>query len=130
MAEAPTKGRPGLEPAYEFLRPSYEIAEFLQAKGYRIVPVNPKETEVLGERAYATLADIPEDVDIDVVDVFRRAEFTPEIASMVSTISSRSPTTRAAPVWRCEDGALKVVRGIVRFPWHCGPEWFGRRACV
>ena len=61
-------------------RPSYEIAEYLQSKGYRIVPVNPKETEVLGERAYATLADIPRDIVIDVVDVFRRAEHTPEIA--------------------------------------------------
>ena len=61
-------------------RPSYEIAEYLQSKGYRIVPVNPRETEVLGERSYPTLADIPEEIDIDVVDVFRRAEHTPEIA--------------------------------------------------
>ena len=62
------------------LRDSYEIAEYLQSKGYRIVPVNPKETEVLGERAYPTLADIPEEIEVDVVDVFRRAEYTPEIA--------------------------------------------------
>ena len=61
-------------------RPSYEVAEYLQSKGYRIVPVNPNETEVLGERAYPTLADIPSDVEIDVVDVFRRAEQTPAIA--------------------------------------------------
>jgi predicted CoA-binding protein len=61
-------------------RPSYEIAEYLQSKGYRIVPVNPKETEVLGERAYPTLADVPEEIAVDVVDVFRRAEYTPEIA--------------------------------------------------
>lgn len=61
-------------------RPSYEIAEYLRSRGYRIIPVNPKEAEVLGERAYPTLADIPADVEIDVVDVFRRAEYTPEIA--------------------------------------------------
>ena len=61
-------------------RPSYEIAEYLQSKGYRIVPVNPKETEVLGERAYPTLAEVPEEIAVDVVDVFRRAEYTPEIA--------------------------------------------------
>ena len=61
-------------------RPSNEVAEFLQSKGYRIVPVNPNETEVLGERAYPTLADIPSEIEIDVVDVFRRAEDTPEIA--------------------------------------------------
>ena len=61
-------------------RASYEVAEFLQSKGYRIVPVNPNETEVLGERAYPTLADIPSEIEIDVVDVFRRAEQTPAIA--------------------------------------------------
>jgi hypothetical protein len=61
-------------------RPSNEVAEFLQSKGYRIVPVNPKETEVLGERAYPSLLDVPEEIRIDVVDVFRRAEYTPKIA--------------------------------------------------
>jgi predicted CoA-binding protein len=61
-------------------RPSYEVAEFLKDKGYRIVPVNPNETEVLGERAYASLPEVPEEVSIDVVDVFRRAEQTPEVA--------------------------------------------------
>lgn len=61
-------------------RDSYDVARYLQTKGYRIVPVNPKETEVLGERAYPTLDDVPSDVEIDVVDVFRRAEDTPPIA--------------------------------------------------
>jgi predicted CoA-binding protein len=61
-------------------RASYEVAEYLQSKGYRIVPVNPNETEVLGERAYPTLTDIPSEIEIDVVDVFRRAEQTPAIA--------------------------------------------------
>jgi predicted CoA-binding protein len=61
-------------------RDSHSVAEFLQRKGYRVIPVNPNETEVLGERAYPSLLDVPEDVSIDVVDVFRRAEFTPAIA--------------------------------------------------
>ena len=61
-------------------RPSYEVAEFLQDRGYRIVPINPNETEVLGERAYASLPEVPDEVSIDVVDVFRRAEQTPEVA--------------------------------------------------
>jgi predicted CoA-binding protein len=61
-------------------RDSHSVAAFLQTKGYRVVPVNPKETEVLGERAYPSLLDVPRDVRIDVVDVFRRAEFTPDIA--------------------------------------------------
>ena len=61
-------------------RPSYEVAEFLQDKGYRIVPVNPNATEVLGARAYASLLEVPEEIAIDVVDVFRRAEHAPEVA--------------------------------------------------
>jgi len=60
------------------MRESYDIAAFLQERGYRIIPVNPRETEVLGEKAYPTLRDVPE--PIDVVDVFRRAEHTPEVA--------------------------------------------------
>ncbi len=79
-------------------RPSYEIAEYLQSKGYRIVPVNPKETEVLGERAYPTLADIPGDVEVDVVDVFRRAEHTPQIAE--------AAVARGAKVLWLQEGIL------------------------
>ena len=56
-------------------RPSNEVAEFLQSRGYRIVPVNPNETEVLGERAYASLPEVPEEIAVDVVDVFRRSAF-------------------------------------------------------
>lgn len=54
-------------------RPSYGVAEYMQKEGYRIIPVNPNETEVLGEKAYARLQDVPEHVDI--VDIFRRSEF-------------------------------------------------------
>ena len=61
-------------------RPSYEVSEFLQQRGYRIVPINPNETEILGERAYPTLLDVPDEVVIDVVDVFRRPEHTPLVA--------------------------------------------------
>ena len=61
-------------------RPSLDVAAYLQDRGFRIVPVNPRETEVLGEPAYASLRDIPSELSIDVVDVFRRAEETPEVA--------------------------------------------------
>jgi uncharacterized protein len=53
-------------------RPSYGVARYMQKHGYRIIPVNPGETEILGERAYPSLADIPEKVDL--VDIFRRSE--------------------------------------------------------
>jgi predicted CoA-binding protein len=58
-------------------RPSYGVAEYMQKAGYRIVPVNPQESEVLGEKCYPDLESIPGDVDI--VDIFRRSEFVPEI---------------------------------------------------
>src|SRR6202142_2294889 len=58
-------------------RPSYGVAEYLQSVGYRIIPVNPKEREVLGEKSYERLEDIPEKPDI--VDIFRRSEAVPEI---------------------------------------------------
>ena len=70
-------------------RPSLDVAAYLQQRGYRIVPVNPRETEVLGERAYSALRDIPEDLAIDVVDVFRRAEDTPPIASDAVAIGAK-----------------------------------------
>ncbi len=58
-------------------RPSYGVAEYMQSAGYRIIPVNPFEEAVLGEKAYTDLAKISEHVDI--VDIFRRSEFVPEI---------------------------------------------------
>lgn len=71
-------------------RPSHDVAAYLQRAGYRIVPVNPRETEVLGEPAYATLRDVPADVPIDLVDVFRRAEETPEVARDAVAIGAKA----------------------------------------
>jgi len=58
-------------------RPSYGVAEYMQRAGYRIIPVNPHETEVLGEKCYPDVDSVPE--PIDIVDIFRRSEFVPEI---------------------------------------------------
>jgi predicted CoA-binding protein len=58
-------------------RPSYGVAEYLKREGYRVIPVNPEETEVLGEKSYPDLDSVPD--EIDVVDIFRRPEFVPEI---------------------------------------------------
>jgi uncharacterized protein len=58
-------------------RPSYGVAEYLKDAGFRIIPVNPAETEVLGEKCYPDLDSVPDAVDI--VDIFRRSEFVPEI---------------------------------------------------
>jgi len=59
------------------MRPSNSVSEYMQSKGYRIIPVNPNESEVLGEKAYARLADVPE--KIDLVNVFRRPEFVADV---------------------------------------------------
>jgi len=58
-------------------RPSYGVSEYLKRVGYRIIPVNPLEDEVLGEKSYPDLDSLP--VPVDVVDIFRRSEFVPEI---------------------------------------------------
>ncbi|HZY69859.1 MAG TPA: CoA-binding protein [Thermoplasmata archaeon] len=60
-------------------RDSYTVAEYLQQQGYRIIPVNPMVTEVLGERSYPSIHEIPPDVKIDIVDVFRRSDQVPPI---------------------------------------------------
>jgi predicted CoA-binding protein len=55
-------------------RDSHRIAALLQRQGFTVIPVNPRETSILGERCYPSVTDIPDDVDVDVVDVFRRAD--------------------------------------------------------
>jgi hypothetical protein len=61
------------------LRASNDVAAYLQASGYRIIPVNPQIAEALGEKAYASLSAIPAEVNVDIVDIFRRPEYVPEI---------------------------------------------------
>lgn len=58
-------------------RPSFGVSEYMQRAGYRIIPINPNESSILGEKSYASLEDVPE--KIDIVDIFRRSEFVPEI---------------------------------------------------
>ncbi|MGC8794726.1 MAG: CoA-binding protein [Bryobacteraceae bacterium] len=69
-------------------RPSYGVAKYMKKAGYRIIPVNPNEQEVLGEKAYPDLDSIPEPVDI--VNVFRRSEFVPEIVEAAIRIGARA----------------------------------------
>ena len=84
----------GLSP--DPLRPSHGVARYLQRVGYRIIPINPKVDEVLGERAYPSLRDVADPVD--VVDVFRRSEF-------VGPIVDDAIAMRAHAVW-LQDGVI------------------------
>ena len=68
------------------VRPSHEVSEYMQRAGYRIIPVNPNETEVLGEKSYARLEDVPENVD--VVNIFRRAEEVPPVVESAIRIGA------------------------------------------
>ena len=77
-------------------RPSHGVARYLQRAGYRIIPVNPNIDEVLGERAYSSLREVPERVD--VVDVFRRSEF-------VGPIVDDAIAMRAHALW-LQDGVI------------------------
>ena len=69
-------------------RPSYGVAEYLQSAGYRIIPVNPNEREVLGEKCYPRLEDVSEKVDI--VDIFRRSEAVPAVIESAIRIGTRA----------------------------------------
>jgi predicted CoA-binding protein len=93
-------------------RPSYGVAQYLQSAGYRIIPVNPEETEVLGEKAYPDLDSVPE--PIDVVDVFRRSEFVPDIVEAAirkgaKVVWMQEDVIHEAAARRAEEAGLDVV---------------------
>jgi predicted CoA-binding protein len=86
-------------------RPSYGVSEYMQSKGYKIIPVNPNESEILGERSFATLDEIPEHVDI--VDIFRRPECVPEIVDAAIRIGAKG-------VWMQEGVVHEEAAGKAR----------------
>jgi predicted CoA-binding protein len=94
------------------LRPSNFVAFYLQRHGYRVLPVNPRETEVLGERSYASLTEIAEPVD--VVDVFRTSDAVPGIAREAVEIGAKALWLQFGVISPegariATDGGLKVV---------------------
>jgi predicted CoA-binding protein len=93
-------------------RPNYGVARYLQQQGYRIIPVNPNETEVLGERAYPDLLSVPEPVEI--VDIFRRSEFVPEVVEQAIAIGAKAVwmqdgVVHEAAAERAREAGLLVV---------------------
>lgn len=108
-------------------RASHGIMRKLQSVGYRVIPVNPREPDVLGEKSYASLGDIPE--RIDIVDVFRRAEDTPPIADdavrigakvlwLQTGIASDEAAARAASggVTVVMDACIGAAHAMLRIP--------------
>jgi predicted CoA-binding protein len=91
---------------------SHGIMRRLQQVGYRVIPINPHETEILGEHVYPSLADVPD--KIDIVDVFRRAEDTPPIAAEAVKVGAKalwlqSGISSEEAASRAEAGGLTVV---------------------
>ena len=93
-------------------RPSYGVAEYMQRAGYRIIPVNPHETEVLGEKCYPDVESVPE--PIDIVDIFRRSEFVPEIVEAAirkgaKVIWMQEGVVHEEAARRAQEAGLEVV---------------------
>ncbi|HJX96113.1 MAG TPA: CoA-binding protein [Candidatus Acidoferrum sp.] len=100
-------------------RPSFGVTEYMQGAGYRIIPVNPNETEVLGEKSYARLEDVPE--KIEIVDVFRRAAEVPPVVESAIRVGAKvvwmqlgienaeaAERARAAGLIVVEDACIRV----------------------
>jgi len=103
------------------MRPSHGVAEYLQRAGYKIIPVNPNEAEVLGERAVARLEDIREKVDI--VDIFRRSEFVPEVVESAIAIGAKAVwmqegVIHEAAAQRARAAGLQVVMDMCMLKEH------------
>jgi predicted CoA-binding protein len=77
LSEFKTVAVVGISPKED--RPSYIVASYLKLKGYRIIPVRPDEEEILGEKVYRSLSEIPKEIGVEVVDIFRRSEDVPPI---------------------------------------------------
>lgn len=110
LSEYRTVAVVGLSPRPE--KPSYEVASYLQGRGYRIIPVNPAAKEVLGETSYPSLAAIPEPVDI--VNIFRRSEDVPPIVDAAIQIGAKVVwmqlgIANEAAASRARRAGLKVV---------------------
>jgi predicted CoA-binding protein len=104
----------GLSPDEQ--RPSHDVARYLQAHGYRIVPVNPRCAEVLGERCFASLEEIP--FPVDIVDVFRRSDEVAPIARSAVAIAARGLWQQLG-VANLEADALATAGGLVSVMDRC-----------
>ena len=94
-------------------RPSYGVSAYMKSHGYRIIPVNPNEQTVLGEKAYAALDKVPE--AIEVVVIFRRSEFVPEVVQaalrrQVKVIWMQEGVTHEEAAARARDAGVFVIQ--------------------
>jgi predicted CoA-binding protein len=108
-------------------RPSFGVAQYIQSAGYRIIPVNPNETEVLGEKAYPRLEDVPKSQRIEIVDIFRRTENIPPVVDGAIAIAAKviwmqqgienqnaAAKARAAGLFVVEDACILIEHRLRR----------------
>lgn len=103
------------------LRPSHGVAAYMQRKGYRIIPVNPNEVSVLGEKSYGSLLEIPEPVDL--VDVFRRSEEAGRVVDEAITVGAKAVWLQEGvidtdAISRAESAGLKAVMDLCWLKEH------------
>jgi predicted CoA-binding protein len=102
-------------------RPSHDVARYLQAQGFKIIPVNPALTELFGEKSYPDLLSIPEQVD--VVDIFRNPEAVPEIveqaiAKKVQVVWMQPGAENMQAAERAMEAGLEVIMGVCMMREH------------
>ncbi len=112
LANCKTVAVVGISPKMD--RPSYIVAAYLQSSGFRIIPVRPDGEEILGEKVYRGLTEIPKEVEIDIVDIFRRSEDVPPIVEEAIHRGARAIWMQEGIVnleacSRAEEAGLKVV---------------------
>jgi uncharacterized protein len=100
----------------DMTRPSYSVARYMQAMGYRIIPVNPNCTQVLGEKSYPSLRDVPTEHHIDLVNVFRRSSALPGVIDDVIALGApvvwlQLGVTHADAEARARAAGLLVISG-------------------
>ncbi len=104
-------------------KPSYRVAAYLQEAGYRIVPIHPKANEILGEKAYANLREVPAELGVEIVDIFRRpdavmphVEEAIDIGAKVIWFQEGVINNEAAD--RAKEGGLQVVMNLCMLKEH------------
>jgi predicted CoA-binding protein len=85
-------------------RPSYMVASYLKSKGYRIIPIRPDGDMIIGEKVYHSLQEIPKEIEVDVVDIFRKSEDVPPIVE-------EAIQRRAKVVWM-QEGIVNVESAV------------------
>lgn len=99
-------------------RPSFGVARYMQSAGYRIIPVNPNESEVHGEKAYPSLESIAKDIKIDIVDIFRRSGEVPAVVESAIGIGAHAVWMQEGVVHE-EAAARARAAGLIVIMDHC-----------